>query len=81
MESPNIAEVLEAIKLKGVEIPLKEITFFLGRETLIAAQRHGGMALWREHLFSFMSRNAFRATQFFHIPAEQVIEIGSQIEL
>ncbi|MGE3760125.1 MAG: potassium transporter Kup [Pseudobdellovibrionaceae bacterium] len=81
MESPNIAEVLEAIKLKGVEIPLADITFFLGRETLIAAQRHGGMALWREHLFAFMSRNAFRATQFFHIPADQVIEIGSQIEL
>jgi KUP system potassium uptake protein len=81
METPNIAEVLEAIKIKGVEIPLQDITFFLGRETLIAARRHGGMALWREHVFSFMSRNAFRATQFFQIPPEQVIEIGSQIEL
>jgi KUP system potassium uptake protein len=81
METPHIAEVLEAIKIKGVEIPLHDITFFLGRETLIAARRHGGMALWREHVFSFMSRNAFRATQFFQIPPEQVIEIGSQIEL
>ncbi len=81
MEAPSIQEVLEAIKVKGLDIPLSEITFFLGRETLIAAQKHGGMALWREHIFSFMSRNAYRATQFFQIPANQVIEIGSQIEL
>jgi KUP system potassium uptake protein len=81
MEGPTIQEVLEAINLKGLHIQLSDITFFLGRETLIAARKHGGMALWREHLFSFMSRNAYRATQFFQIPADQVIEIGSQIEL
>jgi KUP system potassium uptake protein len=81
METPAIVEVLEAIKLKGLDIPLEDITFFLGRETLIAARRPGGMALWREHLFSFMSRNSYRATEFFRIPANQVIEIGSQIEL
>jgi KUP system potassium uptake protein len=81
VETPSIQEVLEAIKLKDLEIPLEEITFFLGRETLIAARRTGGMALWREHLFSFMSRNSYRATQFFRIPADQVVEIGSQIEL
>ena len=81
METPSMREVLEAIALKGLHIQMSEITFFLGRETLIAARRTGGMALWREHLFSFMSRNAYRATQFFHIPPEQVIEIGTQIEL
>lgn len=81
MEDLNINEVLEAMKVKGLNIPLSEITFFLGRETLIASQKRGGMALWREHLFSFMSRNSYRATQFFQIPPDQVIEIGSQIEL
>lgn len=81
METPNIHEVLESMKLKGLDIRLEDITFFLGRETLIASHKAGGMALWREHIFSFMSRNAYRATQFFHIPADQVVEIGSQIEL
>lgn len=81
METPSIQEVLESIRLKELDIPLDEITFFLGRETLIASAKPGGMALWREHIFAFMSRNAYRATQFFHIPANQVIEIGSQIEL
>ena len=81
MESPNINEILEAMKLKGLSIPLDQITFFLGRESLIASAKPGGMAIWREHLFSFMSRNAYRATQFFNIPPNQVIEIGSQIEM
>ena len=81
METASITEVLDAIALKGLDIPPKSITFFLGRETLIATRRNGGMAMWREHMFSVMSRNAYRATQFFHIPPEQVIEIGSQIEL
>ena len=81
METASIAEVLEAVAAKGLDIPRDSITFFLGRETLIATRRNGGMAMWREHLFSFMSRNSYRATQFFHIPPEQVIEIGSQVEL
>jgi KUP system potassium uptake protein len=81
MESPTIQEVLESVDLQGLNIVLDDITFFLGRETLIAARRAGGMAIWREHLFSFMARNAYRATQFFRIPPSQVVEIGSQIEL
>lgn len=81
METPSIHEVFEACRLKGLDIHMDEVTFFLGRETLIAAKRGGGMALWREHLFAFMSRNAQKATQFFQIPPDQVIEIGSQIEL
>lgn len=81
MESPTIQEVLDAIQPEGLNIKMDEITFFLGRETLIAARRAGGMAIWREHLFSFMARNAYRATQFFRIPPSQVVEIGSQIEL
>jgi len=39
------------------------------------------MPEWREHLFSFMSRNALRATAFFKIPTNQVFEVGTQVEL
>lgn len=39
------------------------------------------MALWREHLFAVMNRNARRATKFFHLPSDSVVEIGSQVEL
>jgi KUP system potassium uptake protein len=81
VEAPAINEVLESMKIQGLDIDIHELTFFLGRDTLIAARRRGGMALWREHLFAFMSQNSYRATQFFQIPPNQVVEIGSQIEL
>lgn len=80
METPDIADILKACAGKGLRLELSEITFFLGRETLLASERPG-MAIWREHLFSFMSRNAERATAYFGIPANQVIEVGIQVEI
>ncbi len=81
METPNVAEILKACHDQGLDVKMEEVTFFLGRETLIASAQPGGMAVWRERLFAFMSRNAQRATQFYQIPHKQVIEIGSQVEL
>jgi KUP system potassium uptake protein len=80
MQDPDIAEVLAACKASSLDIPLAGTTFFLGRETLIASDRPG-MAIWRERLFAFMSRNALRATAFYKIPPNQVFEIGSYVEL
>ena len=80
MEDPDINEVLEACKQSHLDIPMEGTTFFLGRETLIASDRPG-MAIWRERLFSFMTRNALRATAFFKIPPNQVFEVGAQVEL
>lgn len=80
MQDPDISEVLAACKKSHLDIPLEGTTFFLGRETLIASDRPG-MALWRERLFAFMSRNALRATAFFKIPSNQVFEVGAYVEL
>lgn len=80
MQDPDIDEVLAACKANGLDLPLEGTTFFLGRETLIASERPG-MAMWRERLFAFMSRNAMRATAFFKIPPNQVFEVGAQVEL
>ncbi|HWC75476.1 MAG TPA: KUP/HAK/KT family potassium transporter, partial [Gemmatimonadales bacterium] len=80
MQDPDISEVLAACKKNHLDIPLEGTTFFLGRETLIASDRPG-MALWRERLFAFMSRNALRATAFFKIPSNQVFEVGAYVEL
>jgi KUP system potassium uptake protein len=80
MESPDIVGIVQSMANHGLKVDLKKITFFLGRETLIASDRPG-MALWREHLFTFMARNAQRATAYFNIPADQVIEVGIQVEL
>ena len=59
---------------------VEHVTFFLGRENLIATQ-HPGMAKWRVGLFAFLTRNAQPATKFFNIPPDRVFEIGAQIEL
>ncbi len=80
METPDINDIVAACNVQGLKLDLPEITFFLGRETLIPSHRPG-MAIWREHLFAFMSRNAERATAYFNIPAGQVIEVGITVEI
>ena len=80
MDSPNIPLVLTRQELPWSQIRSAEITYFLGRETLFSTPR-AGMAQWRERLFVFMSQNAQRATTFFRIPPNQVVEIGIQVEL
>jgi KUP system potassium uptake protein len=80
MDDPNIEDVLAACRVKALDIRIEGTTFFLGRETLVTSERPG-MAVWRETLFMFMSRNALRATAYFKIPANQVFEVGAQVEL
>lgn len=81
MESPNMNTVLEVLKEHKIYCQNQTTTFFLGRETIIAQEQSLGMPLWRKWLFSLLSKNATRATKFFKIPADQVVEIGSVIEL
>jgi len=56
------------------------LTFFLGRETVIASSIPG-MANWRERLFAFQLRSAASAARFFRLPADRVVEVGSQVEI
>ncbi|HZH02650.1 MAG TPA: KUP/HAK/KT family potassium transporter, partial [Myxococcaceae bacterium] len=80
MESPSVPDILKRCREKGLQFNLMATSFFLGRETLIPSKRPG-MALWREGLFAWMSRNARPATAFFRIPPNRVVEFGTQVEL
>ena len=80
MEEPSVPEAISEARARGLPIDKDDITYFLGRETLLPAN-HPGMAPWREKLFALMSRNAMRATAFFRIPPERVVELGMQVEL
>jgi len=80
MDEPDIEDIVTACRWKALDIAIEGTTFFLGRETLVASDRPG-MPQWRETLFAFMSRNALRATAFFKIPANQVFEVGAEVEL
>ncbi len=80
MEIPNVPASLNAGLLPFFNLESKRATYFLGRETLMATKRPG-MAVWREKLFAYMTKNSQRATDFFKLPAEQVFEIGIVVEL
>ena len=79
-EDPDVPELLEGIAKDGFEFDMMETSFFVSRETLIASVAPG-MALWRERLFVSMSKLAVKATDFFHIPTNRVVELGTQVEL
>ena len=79
-EQPDVPGALKEAAKNGFPFRMSRTTFFLGIETLIPTKRPG-MALWRERLFVFTARNAVRATSFFRIPPERVVEIGIQVEL
>jgi KUP system potassium uptake protein len=80
METPNVPQILEACRDRGVPIDCDRITYYLGRESLLASKKPG-MARWRKRLFAFVSRNALPATAYFGIPPDRVVELGMQIEL
>lgn len=80
MEYVDVPEMLSSIDLPDVSLDPDHTTFFLGRETLLATERPG-MAIWREQLFSWMTRNAQGAALFFRLPPNRVVEVGAQIEL
>jgi KUP system potassium uptake protein len=75
-----VPAALAHARQKGLMLDLDDLTYFLGRETLIVTKRKG-MAIWRDKLFVLMARNAVRATAFFRLPAERVVELGVQVEL
>ncbi|WEN14834.1 potassium transporter Kup [Rhodanobacter sp. AS-Z3] len=80
-EDPNIPQALSACSRAGLAFDMMDTTFFLSRESIVAAARRPGMALWRDKLFAFMSRNALPATAFFQIPGNRLIELGAQVEI
>lgn len=80
-EDPDIPKLLEySAANHAFDLDMMDTSFFLSKETLIPSDKPG-MALWREGLFVWMARNAMRATDFFRIPTNRVVELGTQIEL
>jgi len=80
MQEIDVPAALARAEHCGPPFRLMETSFFLGRQTLIASQRPG-MAIWREKLFAWMLRNSESAMEFFKLPPNQVVELGSQLEI
>ena len=79
-DEPDVPAALTACLPFGLQFNMMQTSFFLSRETIISTGIPG-MALWREHLFIAMARNAESAMSFFNIPTNRVIELGSQVEI
>jgi KUP system potassium uptake protein len=80
-ESPNVPRVLAAAAERmGFAFNMMDISFFLGREKLVASKRPHMSGL-RERLFIWLQRNAVSATDFFRIPSNRVVELGAQVEV
>lgn len=81
MQSPNVPVALRQCEPLGLVVELDKTTYYLARETIISTPLQSGMMPWQEKLFAFMARNSLAATTFFNIPAEQVVELGQQVEI
>jgi KUP system potassium uptake protein len=76
----DIPQALEMCKSAGLEFDMMETSFFIARQTVISTVG-GGMSTWREGLFAMMSRNARDAADYYRVPRNRVIELGTQIEI
>jgi KUP system potassium uptake protein len=81
MQTPNVPVALRLCGQLGLEIDIESVTYYLGRATLIPSDKLPGMALWRDHLFSYLAHNAARATDFYRLPPEDVVELGFHVEI
>jgi KUP system potassium uptake protein len=80
MEGPDVPAALKSVTGCGQTFKMMDTSFFLARQTLLPSSRPG-MPIWREKLFAWMLRNAESAMEFFRLPTNRVVELGSQVEI
>jgi KUP system potassium uptake protein len=80
IDTPDIPKALELCAELGLELNLFEVSYFLSRE-IVVPTKGGGMANWRETLFALMSRNAGSVADYFKLPNNCVIELGTRVQI
>ncbi|QRM28376.1 potassium transporter Kup [Microvirga sp. VF16] len=82
-ETPDVPTALRlaVARLNLPDLDPDTITYYVGRQTVVASKKLPGMAFWREVIFAMLNRNAELTADYFCIPAAQVVEIGSSIEI
>ncbi|MGJ3649685.1 potassium transporter Kup [Sphingomonas sp. GlSt437] len=80
MEDADVPAALANVDRCGAQFRMMDTSFFLARQTLLPSE-HPGMSIWREKLFAWMLRNAESAMEFFRLPTNRVVELGSQVEI
>jgi KUP system potassium uptake protein len=80
MDTPDVPAGLALCEAKGLAIPVFETSYFLSRETVVPTPGDGMMA-WRERVFAAMSRNAGGVAEFFRLPDNAVVELGTRVQI
>ena len=80
MNTPDVPKALHLCAQQDLDIPVFETTYFLSRETVVSKPQ-GGMAQWREKMFAAMTRNSGGVVEFFHLPDNSVVELGTRVQI
>jgi len=81
MDTPDVALALEMCAPLGLQVEPMEVSYFLSREKLVPDGDAKGLARWRDRLFATVARNAANASDFFHVPTNRVVELGTRVEI
>ncbi|HEV7477103.1 MAG TPA: potassium transporter Kup [Burkholderiales bacterium] len=82
MNRPDVVRALDMCGALGLEFDMMQTSFFLSRQQVVpTAAGPSAMALWRERMFAAMARNAANVTDYFNIPTNRVIELGTKVEI
>jgi len=81
MQRPNIPALLKNAHMRGCNIALNDITYYVGHETVMPRRDRKGLPRWLEALFAFMQRNSSHLTDYFRLPSDAVVEVGRQIAI
>ena len=81
MERPEIPPILAKAKAMGCDLNLDDVTYYVGRETVVSRSDGKGLPKWEEVIFAAMERNSAQVTDFFRLPVDQVVEIGRQVAI
>jgi KUP system potassium uptake protein len=81
MEQPDVALALAVCAPDGLTVDPMQVSYFLSREKIVPGASERGLARWRDHAFAAMARNAGSITDFFNIPTNRVVELGTRIEI
>jgi KUP system potassium uptake protein len=81
MEKPDIPLLLQEAVKEGCNLDLRDITYYVGHETILHCPDGTGLPLWQEKIFAFLQRNSTQIHEYLNLPPESVVEIGRQIEI
>jgi KUP system potassium uptake protein len=81
MDRPDVGQALELCGPQDLQLDPLAVSYFLSREQVVKTARAGEMAPWRERLFAFLARNTGSVTDYFNIPTNRVVELGTRVEI